>query len=129
MVLALVMFACSKPKKDDAAAHSAKEYYDSLKAGNSAFFVRGAYMADSIPDDYREQLEANAKMLMARIDEDHKGIKQVRVANCVNDTIEGVGGRQDIRIADAFLMLSFGDSTKEEIVVPMILHKGKWMMR
>lgn len=123
------MLSCSKPKKDDAAARSAKEYYDSLKAGNSSFFVRGTYMADTIPDDYREQLEANARMLVARMDDEHKGVKAVRVANCINDTIMGVGGKQSVRIADAFLMLSFGDSTKEEIVVPMILHKGKWMMR
>ena len=31
--------------------------------------------------------------------------------------------------ADVFLLLTFGDSTSEQIVVPMIQHKGTWLMR
>ena len=31
--------------------------------------------------------------------------------------------------ANAFLMLCFGDSTIEEVVVPMVKHEGKWLMK
>jgi hypothetical protein len=28
-----------------------------------------------------------------------------------------------------FLLLSYGDSTREEIVVPMVTQRGAWMMK
>ena len=127
MVVALM--SCSEPKKDMAAANAAKEFYDSLVARNVSFFVRGTYLADTIPDGYREQLEASAKMLLARIGELHHGVNGVTVVDCINDTVNADGNKAGIRVADAFLMLNFNDSTNEEIVVPMILHKGKWLMR
>ena len=43
-----MFFACSEEHKNDiAAAKAAKEYYDSLLAGNYAYFVRGMYLADT----------------------------------------------------------------------------------
>ena len=50
-----------------------------------------------------------------------KGISEVRVLNCKNDSLSPT--------AEAYLLLCFGDSTKEEIVVPMVKDKDKWMMR
>ena len=32
-------------------------------------------------------------------------------------------------VADVFLQVAFGDSTKEQIVVPMVEVKGEWKMR
>jgi hypothetical protein len=39
----------------------------------------------------------------------------------VNDSVQPT--------ANAFLMLCFGDSTIEEVVVPMVKHEGKWLMK
>lgn len=125
----LLVFSCSEEAKDDGAVRAAKEYYDSLVAGNSAWFVRGMYLPDTIPDGYREQLEDNAKMFVARMNEEHHGIHEVRIANCVNDTLTFDGGKTSVRTANAFLVLCFGDSLNEEIVVPMIENKGRWLMR
>jgi len=125
----LVVFSCSKDKADDGAVRAAKEYYDSLVAGNSSCFVRGMYLPDTVPDAYREQLEDNAKMFIGRMAEEHHGVYEVRMANCVNDTLTFDGGKTSVRTANAFLVLCFGDSLNEEIVVPMIEHKGRWLMR
>ncbi len=125
-----MFLACSEEHKNDmAAAKAAKEYYDSLLAGNSEFFVRGMYLADTIPDGYREELEANARMFVARQNEEHHGIHEVRIMNCVNDTLKVAGKQHSVHTANAFLVFCFGDSLNEEVVVPMVEHKGRWLMR
>ena len=120
-VAGLLLGACSEKKPDFAAAHAAKDYYELLLAGQAEQFVAGMDMPDSIPESYRRQLVANARMFMAQQDEEHQGIKKVDVLNCVNDSIQPA--------AQAFLMLCFGDSTVEEIVVPMVKRAGRWYMR
>lgn len=116
-----MFFACSEEQKDDAASIAAKEYYDALLAGKYDAFIRGTYLPDTIPSSYREQLETNAKMFMAIQKEEHNGINEVKVINCTHDTAR--------HTADVFLVLCFGDSLNEEVVVPMIEHKGRWLMR
>lgn len=126
----LSFFSCSKQQKpDDAAARAGKEYYDSLFAGNYAFFVRGMYLPDTIPDSYREQLEANASMYVGRMEEEHRGVSGVNIIRFVNDTIVSADKKSHVRTSDVYLMLHLGDSLKEEVVVQMIQHKGRWLMR
>ncbi len=123
-------FSCSKEKKpDDAAARAAKEYYDSLFAKNYAYFVRGMYLPDTIPDGYREQLEANASMFVGRMAGEHRGVSRVRILRFANDTVVSPDKRSHVRVSDVFLVLSLGDSLNEEVVVPMIFHQGRWLMR
>ena len=129
-LFALSFFSCSDEKTvDNAAAIAAKEYYDSLLAGNHAYFGGGMYLPDTIPDNYREQLEANASMFVERMGKEHHGINEIRVMRCVNDTIPSADGRSHVRTAEAFLVFSLGDSLNEEVVVPMIQHGGRWLMR
>ena len=78
-------------------------------------------MPERIPDSYRSQLVANAKMFIGQQNDEHRGIKKVEVVNCVNDS----AGTS----AEAFLLLCFGDSTVEEVVVPMVKRDGKWLMK
>ncbi len=128
--LALGFFSCSKERKpDDAAARAAKEYYDSLFAKNYAYFVRGMYLPDTIPSGYREQLEANASMFVRRMNEEHHGVNDVRIMRFVNDTVASPGCKSVVRTSNVFLVLCLGDSLNEEVVVPMIHHKGRWLMR
>lgn len=128
--LALSFFSCSSEKKpDDAAARAAKEYYDSLFAKNYAYFVRGMYLSDTIPPTYREQLEANASMFVGRMEEEHHGVNGVRIMRFVNDTVVSADKKSHVRTSDVFLVLSLGDSLNEEVVVPMVFHKGRWLMR
>lgn len=114
--------ACSHaPKPDFAAANAAKEYYSLLLEGKAEAFVDNMDRQDSIPDVYREQLVANVKMFMAQQEAEHRGIRKVDVQNCINDSLQPA--------AQAFLMVCYGDSTVEEIVVPMVKRDGKWLMK
>lgn len=124
-----LFFSCSKEQRSDAALNAAKGFYDSLVAGNHDYFIRSTYLPDTIPTSYREQLVANTRMFLSRMKEEHRGISAVSAVNSMHDTIISHGGRDTLYTADAFLELTFGDSLKEEIVVPMILHKGRWLMR
>ena len=124
MIAAIVNVACSSEapiKNDDAAAQAAKCYYDSLNNGGYEYFTDMYHRQERIPDSYREQLVANTKMYLDNIRKEHKGISEVRVLNCKNDSLNPT--------AEVYLLLCFGDSTKEEIVVPMVKDKDKWMMR
>lgn len=114
--------ACTKEiDQGEVAARVAKHYYDTLVAGHYDAFLEGTYQQDSIPKCYRDLLLDNAKMFIAQQQTEHQGIKEVRVIRHRADTAK--------HTADVFLLLTFGDSTSEQIVVPMIQHKGTWLMR
>ena len=49
--------------------------------------------------------------------------------NCVNDTIHIEKTDKSVHAAEAFLVFCFGDSLNEEVVVPMVFHKNRWLMR
>ena len=127
LVIAIVMLSLASchtsdgPKPEDLAARAAKAYYDYLVAGNYAAYVDGFYRPDSIPGSYREQLVTNAKMYVAQLKDDHRGLSAVEIAGAKADTVRHVG--------HAFLVLCFKDSVREEIVVPMVLHDGNWYMK
>ena len=58
---------------------------------------------------------------MGQLKDDHSGLAAVQAISAKTDTARHVGR--------AFLMLCFADSTKEEIVVPMVLHDGNWYLK
>ena len=123
-LLALSVSACRKaaaPNPDDVCVRAAKAYYDYLLHGRYDAYVDGFYRPDSIPGGYREQLIANAKMYVAQMKDDHRGLASVEAACARTDTARRVG--------EAFLVLCFRDSVREQIVVPMTLHGGNWMLR
>lgn len=122
-IVALFLFcACSEEKRDDnVAAKAAKEYYDHLLAGRYLDFINGMADADSLPPSYREQLLANAKQFVAVQKENHGGLVDVRVVSTRTDSVLGR--------TEAYLLLCFGDSAKEEVVVPMVERDGKWLMK
>ena len=109
------------PAPEEVAAQAAKTYYDLLLQGKYDQFVDGRYQPDSIPASYREQLVANAKMFIGEQQEAHRGIKEVRIANAKADTLH--------HVANVFLVFVYGDSTNEEVLVPMVEHKGVWYTR
>ena len=120
----LCMLSCHKTegqKPEELAGRTAKAYYDYLIEGKYEAYTDGFYQPDSIPGSYREQLIVNAKQYAAQMKEDHGGLAAVKVAGAKADTARHTG--------HAFLVLCFKDSTKEEIVVPMALVVGNWMMK
>lgn len=122
LFVAMVIVACtSSLDEGEVAARAAKEYYGYLLQGNIASFVDGHYRPDSIPDTYREQLITNTKMYVSQQNEEHRGIKDIRIVDAKTDMQK--------HAANVFLVLSFGDSTSEEIVVPMVESGGVWYLR
>ncbi len=125
-----LLFSCHDEEKPDiAAAVAAKEYYDMLLNGNNEQFVRGMYLPDTVPVNYREQLMANAKMFIERMKNEHSGIYEIRVVNCVNEDVKDTKGETIGRTSTAFLVMCFGDSLNEEVAVPMVERNGQWYMK
>ena len=118
---AFLLGACSGPSAEELASLAAKGYYEHLLKGEYDRFLEGMNGLDSIPDDYREQLLAGYKQFMHQQEQAHRGIREVRIVNAKTDTIQ--------KYTSVFLVLCFGDSTNEEVVVPMVEHNGRWRMK
>ena len=114
-------WGCSSHSSADVAAHVAKQYYDGLLKGKYEAFVDGTYRPEKIPDSYREQLVVNMKMFMNQQQREHRGIKETRIVNAELSENE--------REASVFLVFCYGDSTMEEICVPMVESDGVWYLR
>lgn len=118
----LEVVACKEaPTPDKIAAHAAKSYYDQLVAGKYDDFVAGTYMPYKIPDSYRRQLVDNARMFVAQQEQEHRGIKKVKILDAKADTVK--------HVANVYLVFEYGDSTREEVCVPMVEKKGVWYTR
>lgn len=115
------MFGCSNPSPEELASLAAKGYYNHLINGEYDHFLEGKIGVDSIPNDYRDQLLIAYKQFVALQEKDHHGIREIRISNVKTDTLQ--------KYTSVFLILCFGDSTNEEIVVPMVEHNGSWRMK
>ena len=122
MVLLAVLAACGNATKEELAALAAKGYYDHLIHGEYEQFYEGMdQRALSEEPAYRSQMLDNLRQFMARQEKEHRGVLEVRVSNATTDTVQ--------QFTNVFLVLCFGDSTNEEIVVPMVERQGTWRMK
>lgn len=124
VIATAVLSACSWNKSpEEEAAKAALAYYHSLLEDSPEDFLQGRVGADSLPDQYRAQLLQTYRHFMAEMEEKHGGIREVSISANV--------GRRDstLNLTYAFLMLEFGDSTQEEITVPMVEVDGEWKMK
>ena len=122
LFLALLLYmACANPSPEEMASIAAKGYYTHLVNGEYEAFLEGKEGADSLPDDYREQLLTSYRQFMAQQNQAHHGILDIRVSNATTDTT--------LHYTSVFLVLCFGDSVNEEIVVPMVEQGGSWRMK
>ena len=121
LCLLCITFSCKKEvKTEELVLSAAKQYYDHLAGGRYQEFLAGIADADSLPPAYREQLLTNAKQFLEQQNKAHQGIKEIKTIKAVIDTAH--------HQAQAFLLLCFSDSIKEEIVVPMTERDGEWRM-
>lgn len=117
----LALCACSSPTPEEMASLAAKGYYEHLLKGEYDKFLEGKAGSDSLPEAYRRQLLAGYKQFLSQQSSLHNGINEIRVINAMRDTI--------LNYTNVFLMLCFGDSTNEQVSVPMIEHNGSWRMK
>ena len=131
----MIMAACSSEvSQEKRALTTAQKYYEQLVAGDYNSFVEGSLMGqDSVPEVYKSQMLLNAQMFMERMQTEHRGIKSVKPLRATVDTIKlRVANEPEAVkeiVAQAYLSLGFADSTKEEIVVPMVLKNDIWYIR
>ena len=122
IVLLVVLAACGSATKEELASLAAKGYYDHLIRGEYEQFYEGLdQRVLSAEPDYRSQMLDNLRQFMARQEQEHRGVLEVRVSNATTDTVQ--------KLTNVFLVLCFGDSTNEEIVVPMVERNGGWRMK
>ena len=120
----LALSACmSKGTPEEEAAKAAQSYYALLVERHVNEFLDGKLLSDSLPEDYRLQLQQVYEQYVQEMDDKHEGIREVRVSENVArcDSV--------LQLTYAFLILCFGDSTQEEITVPMVEQDGVWKMK
>ena len=122
LATALMLIAgCGRSGRGEQAARTAKLYYDALLEGKYEDFVDGTFHRDSIRPQYRRELIDNARMFIGQQQEEHRGIREVRVSDYKIDSISSN--------CNVFLVFAYGDSTSEEVLVPMIEKDGIWLMK
>ena len=120
--------SCSeKLSPEQAAAEAALSYYQRLVDGYPDGMVAAKADADSLPDELRQQLVKAYRQYVADMQHQHGGLKSVSISSNVGkcDTLTA----QTSPLVYAFLLLTFADSTQEEICVPMVERDGDWLMR
>lgn len=121
-LLMLVVWDCSQPSPEELASLAAKGYYDHLVSGEYELFLEGMDERVAMNEaDYRSQLLDSYRQYKAQQDSLHGGIREVRIVRAATDSVQ--------KYTNVFLMLCFGDSTNEEIVVPMVERHGSWRMK
>ena len=122
LVILAILAACGSATKEELASLAAKGYYDHLIHGEYEQFYEGMDQRELTGEAAsRSQMLDNLRQFMARQEKEHHGVLEVRVSNVTIDTVQ--------QFTNVFLVLCFGDSTNEEIVVPMVERNGSWRMK
>ena len=121
---ACLLLACGSGTPEEMASLAAKGYYEHLMRGEYRQFLEGKdfQALDTIGTiDRLKEHEINLRQFMAQQEKTHHGIREVRISNAQTDTIQ--------KVTNVFLVLCFGDSINEEVVVPMVERQGRWRMK
>ena len=104
------LVGCQEVSLEQQAAEAAQSYYQRLLDGYPDGFLAGKAAYDEMPADYRDQLVKANEQYMKDVEQKHNGLRSVVVSPNV--------GRIDstLHVVYAFLLLSYGDSTKENLI-------------
>ena len=120
--LGILWMSCGNPTAEEMASLAAKGYYEHLIHGEYEKFLQGKDGLNKHSEqEYWNQLRDNCHQFVHQQEQAHRGIHEVRVVNVKTDTLQ--------KYTNVFMMLCFGDSTNEEIVVPMVERDGRWYMK
>lgn len=116
----VVLVGCSGLSRDDRRVRRAAEKcYEYLQKGKYEKFVGEIAYADSMSEDYREQMVDLLRDYAASETQRHGKLSDVKVTG---DTIIG-------NQAHVYLQVVYADSTSEEIGLPMVKVGKKWKMQ
>lgn len=118
--------ACQKeepkgPTPGELAEKAGTEYFSQLVKGNTDAYVHGLDGTQTATAGYRQALADNARQFVHRQDSLHQGIKAVEA--------DSTSFSDKDSTARVFLRLTYGDGSKERILLPMLCRKGRWYMR
>lgn len=118
-----LLMACHKDKaapSHEDLRQAAEEYYGYLVAGDVEQFARAIHDYDSLSVEYRLQLRDMFAQYLANEQKQRGGLLS---AKAVKDTQLGENE------AEVFLNVTFGDSTCEQVSMPMVRTKQGWKMK
>ena len=125
LLISFLLAACSPGGKGSGVqpptAKEVMEYYELYRSGNYAEYVKAMQSCDDKPADFCKQMADALKQHAARIKEEKGG------------TVSAEFLRTELHAehfaADAYLSVTYGDSTKEEIVLPLVFWQEKWRLK
>ena len=125
LLLSLLLAACSSSNSGDGlqppSAKEVMEYYELYRSGNYAEYVKAMQSCDDKPADFCKQMADALKQHAARIKAEKGG------------TVSAEFLRTELHAehsaADAYLSVTYGDSTKEEIILPFVFCQDKWRLK
>ncbi len=113
------LWVSCREKGPDEASRAAEMYYNYIIDGKYDEFVRSIAYSDSMTDEYRAQMVDLVAQYAAREKSGRGGLAAVRI---LRDTVAG-------DVASVFLEVVFGDSTREEVSLPMVKCGDVWKMQ
>ncbi|MBP5515223.1 MAG: DUF4878 domain-containing protein [Bacteroidaceae bacterium] len=118
LMLQVLFVGCRR--HDANASKAAERYYGYLAKGDVDKYMRGMADYDSLPEEYREQLH---NLFQQYIDHEKEARKGILSAQALRDTL--ISDDQ----AHVFLLVTYGDSTQEQVSLPLVLTDKGWRMR
>lgn len=121
----IAISSCSSPTPEEQAQAdamvAAQHGYNLLLQGDyEGFALCHEGMAEA-PRSYREQMVDVYKMYIDSEQRAHRGIEKVKATRAEKDTT--------LNLMQVFMLISYADSTTEEIVVPVVQQQDGWKLR
>ena len=125
LLLSYLLTACSPGGKGEGlqppTADEVMAYYELYRSGNYADYVKAMQSCDDKPADFCKQMADALKQHAARIKAEKGG--------AVSAEFLRTELHAEHSAADAYLSVTYGDSTKEEIVLPLVFWQDKWRLK
>ncbi|MCD8305926.1 MAG: hypothetical protein LUC49_04610 [Prevotella sp.] len=121
-VVVAFLSSCKKEiKTEDVVKGVAEQYCAYLLGGDYGAYVDATYRTETLGEDERTELIDNLKMFAAQQQKERQGITKAEVSK--------VEVSADDDTADVFLLITYGDSTQEQVLQPMVKRGGLWYLR
>ena len=125
LLLSYLLTACSPGGKGEGlqppTADEVIAYYELYRSGNYADYVKAMQSCDDKPADFCKQMADALKQHAARIKAEKGG--------AVSAEFLRTEMHAEHSAADAYLSVTYGDSTKEEIILPLVFWQDKWRLK
>lgn len=116
-LMLLAFIACSKDKSPCAAA---EQYYGYLIKGHVERYVQSLHNYDELDEAYRSQL---CDMFAQYLERERQLRNGIVAAKAVRDSL--IDSLQSL----VFVEIEFGDSTREQVILPLLRTEKGWKLK